>query len=264
MISEHVIDGRTFLNTNSLYKKALYNIEYKLKVQLKTKTITSLIVIVVLLMLFSLSAQSAETQTTFTSTTNFNIPELNGNIHFAFDGYYREAILESNMWTFKGLVLNNTQTTQNYGFTDFKSISDLKISVENSNITIWGHLSFNYYMPIDMVVFSVEGKGAQTVNLCLNSTEPTNAAEWSVVTDNGATFLAEGSGWNLLPDNSVRVNGLTGNITVVHYSLNDPALANLSFFMQHYVVIFTVIVVVVVVVVAGIISVRKWRKKSKQ
>ncbi len=211
-------------------------------------------VFILFLMLSTVQAQPTQTVTTFTPSDKFSIPGQNANINFAFNGSYTKATLENGTWTFKGLVLNNTQALQAYGFSDIQGLGNLKISAENSNVTVLALVSLNFTFPVDLLTFTVEGWGTQTVNLGLNSSLPTNVAEWSVLTDEGATFLAEGSGWNLLPDNSVRINGGMGNVTVMHYSITDPAMANLSFFMQHYVVIFMGVGLAVTVAVAALIS----------
>lgn len=213
-------------------------------------------------MLPPINAQSAATQTPFSSKNVFRIPDLNGNISFAFNGSYTEAKLENNMWTFKGLQLNNSEAVQQYGFTDYTDLGTLKISATNSNITVLAFLSFNYTLQADILALYIEGWGMQTVNLGLNATGKRPAAEWSVLIDNGATFLAEGSGWKLQDDNSVLINYGPGNVTVVHYDLTDPSMVNLTFLAQHYVAILTGAVLAVTVAVAGIISFRR-RKKSK-
>lgn len=220
-------------------------------------------VFILFLMLSTIQAQPTQTVTTFTPADKFSIPGQNANINFAFNGSYTKATLENGTWTFKGLTLNNTQALQNYGFSDIQGLGNLKISAENSNVTVLAFVSLNFTFPVDLLTFTVEGWGTQTVNLGLNSSSPTNVAEWSVLTDEGATFLAEGSGWNLLPDNSVRINGGVGNVTVMHYSITDPAMANLSFFMQHYVVIFMGVGLAVTVAVAALITFRGKRKRIK-
>lgn len=123
-------------------------------------------------------------------------------------------------------------------------------------------MNFNYSLPVDMLALYIEGWGTQTVNLGLNTTEKRPTSEWSVLTDNGATFLAEGSGWKLLDDNSVFINYGTGNITVVHFYLTDPSMANLTFIAQHYVAILTGALVAATVAVAGVVTFRR-RKKSR-
>jgi hypothetical protein len=142
-------------------------------------------------------------------------------------------------------------------------MGNLKISATDSNVTILAFLSFNFSLPIDMLALYVEGWGTQTVNLGLNSTEKRPVSEWSIITGDGSTFLAEGSGWKLLDDNSVLVTYGPGNLTVVHYYLADSSMANLTFFAQHYVVIFTGIAVIFTVVLAAVISFRRRKRENK-
>jgi hypothetical protein len=230
------------------------------------KTVIPLIAILVTIVtLPSLNAQSTTTTVAmqFTSKDVFRIPDLNGNISFAFNGSYTEAELEDNTWAFKGLDLNNTQAVQQFGLTNYTSLGNLKISATNSNVTVLAFLSFNFSLPVDMLAFNVEGWGTQTVNLGLNATEKRPVSEWSVITGDGSAFLAEGSGWKLLDDNSVLVNYGPGNLTVIHYYLNDPSMAGLSFFAQHYVVIFTGIGVIVTVVLAAVISFRHRKRENE-
>lgn len=215
-------------------------------------------------MLPPLNAQPTAAPTAFSAGDIFRIPDLNGNVSFAFNGSYTEAKLENNVWTFKGLKLNNTEAVQQYGLTNYTDLGTLKISATNSNVTVLAFLSFNYSLPVDMLALYVEGWGTQTVNLGLNATEKRPVSEWSVFTDNGATFLSEGSGWKLLDDNSVLINYGPGNVTVLHYYLADSSMANLTFLAQHYMLILTGAVLAATVAVAGVISFRRYRKSKSE
>jgi hypothetical protein len=219
-------------------------------------------VLLVLLLATPIGAQEASTETAFTTDDVFSIPELNGNIKFGFNGTYTEATLENNAWRFRGLKLDNTQAVASFGLRDVESLEYLSISAQDSNLTILGAVGFNYTWTAEVLMYTAEGFGSQTVDLGLNDSKPTSVAEWSVVVDNGATFLAEGSGWKLLDDNIVRVSIGEGNITVMHFDFGDSSMANLSFLMQHYVVILTGAVFVVVVLLSVGISVKT--KKQKQ
>ncbi|HSV49740.1 MAG TPA: hypothetical protein VLH35_05440 [Candidatus Acidoferrales bacterium] len=229
-----------------------------------TKKAAQTLIAVVLFSLLIASpaqAQETDTQTAFAASDIFSIPGLNGNIRFGFNGTYTEAKLENNTWFFKGLEINNTEATAAYGFPDVVGLKDITISAENSNITILGCVSFNYSWMAQAIMYTVEGLGSQTVNLGVYASQSTSVDEWSVLVDNGATFLAEGSGWKLLEDNSIKVNAGTGNVTVMHFDFgDDPAMANLSFVMQHYLIILTGVVLAVVVVSAVLIKVRRKRK----
>ena len=106
----------------------------------------------------------------------------------------------------------------------------------------------------------VEGQGKQTVNLGLNTSRHTDASEWTVTIpgpDGKTVFLAEGEGWTLLPDNSVVVTGITGNLSVTHYSgIGFPNDSNLPFYSQHSVILITVVSVAVAVAIAVAIKVK--------
>lgn len=229
--------------------------------QTRSATIALLALICTLTVLPPIDAQ--QPPTTISPKDVFRIPDLKGNVNFAFNGSYNEAELENNTWTFRGLRLDNSQAVQQYGFTNYTDLGTLKISASNSNVTVLAFLSFNYTLQAEILALDIEGWGTQTVNLGLNTTEKRPVAEWSVMTDNGATFLAEGSGWKLQDDNSILITYGAGNITVAHFYLTDPSMANLSFLAQHYIVILTGALVAVTFAVAGIISFRRYRKKSK-
>jgi hypothetical protein len=233
----------------------------------KTETAAAALFVVMFVLVLppTINAQPADTTPTpFSSKDVFGIPDLNGNIRFAFNGSYNEAKLENNTWTFNGLQLDNTDAVAQYGFTDYMDLGNLKISAADSNVTVLAFLSFNYSLQVDMLALYIEGWGSQTVNLGLNATEKRPAAEWSIITDNGAVFLAEGSGWKLLDDNSVLINYGPGNISVIHYYLTDPSMANLSFLAQHYVAILTGAVVAAAFAVAGVVSFRRKRKQANR
>lgn|GEM_PF-457057 len=232
--------------------------------QTKTRTVIVALLVAVFMLVLppTLNAQPAVTETSFQSIDVFTIPDLNGNVSFAFNGSCKEATLENNTWVFRGLKLDNNAAVQQYGFTNYTSLSDLKISASNSNVTVLAFLSFNFSVQMDMLALNVDGWGTQTVNLGLNTTDKRPAAEWSIITDDGAIFLAEGQGWKLLDDNSVLVDYGPGNLTVVHYYLTDPSMANLSFLAQHYVAVLTGAVVAAVFAVAGVVSFRRKRKQA--
>jgi hypothetical protein len=149
-------------------------------VETKKTVIPLIAILVAIVMLPSLNAQSTTTTVAaqFTFKDVFRIPDLNGNISFAFSGSCTEAKLEDNTWAFKGLDLNNTQAVQQYGLTNYTSLGNLKISATNSNVTVLAFLSFNFSLPVDMLAFNVEGWGTQTVNLGLNATEKRPVYEW--------------------------------------------------------------------------------------
>ena len=188
----------------------------------------------------------AQDGTTFTPQDKFSIPELNGSIRFALNGSYSSATLENGTWTFNDLSLNNSQP-----------LGNLRISVEDSDITVWSFRSHLIFNRSAQLRYNVQGIGNQTIDLGLNSTQPTDPVEWTVtvpsVTVPNTVFLAVGDHWNLLPDNSVVVSGLTGNVSISHFRFNIPNTSNLPFYQQHSVTITVVSLLAVLVVVALVI-----------
>jgi hypothetical protein len=227
----------------------LYSYSETLKVTISKIVLTGLAtVLIIVLMLFPACPNTqAQTGATFTPQDRFSIPELNGSIRFSVNGSCSAATLENGAWSFRDLKLDSAQP-----------LGNLKISAQNSNVTVYAFRAQNLSGQSAIVRFIVEGEGKQTVNLGLNVSQPTSAYEWSV-TRPGNVFLAEGEGWNLLPDNTVVVTGLTGNVSVVHYNFSFPNDSNLPFYEKHSVVIITAAVLAVTISVALVIRV-KWRK----
>ncbi len=105
----------------------------------------------------------------------------------------------------------------------------------------------------------MDGLGIQTVNLGLNVSKPTSSVEWSVTIpgpDGNTVWLAENEGWKLLPDNTVVVTGITGNLSIVHYNFGLNIDGNLPFYQAHSVAIITAIVLASTVAVAVVIRVK--------
>jgi hypothetical protein len=105
----------------------------------------------------------------------------------------------------------------------------------------------------------VQGQGRETVNLGLNTTQPTHASEWYITIpgpDGHTVFLAEHEGWTLLPDNTVVVIGITGNLSITHYSFAFPNSGNLPFYQAHSILIVVVALLVVTVAAALVIRVK--------
>jgi hypothetical protein len=207
------------------------------------------VIILVLGVSYFCPISQAQTRQTFTPSEKFIIPELNGSLSFAFNGSYSEATLENNTWSFKDLRFNVTQ-----------SLGNLKISAENSNITIQSIRAFNSSFRSSRVTYTVECVGKQTVNFGFNSSQPSSASEWSVNLD-GHSFVGEGKGWNLLRDNTVVVTGAAKNATVVHYTFNVPFDdSNLPLYQRHSIAITTVAAIVLTVAIAIIINVKVGKK----
>jgi len=200
------------------------------------------------LLLFSLFYPLVEAQdsTAFTTQDRFNIPEFHGSIRFALNGSYSSATLENGTWNFNDLSLNGSQI-----------LGNLTVSANNSDLLIWSFRPFNFLGSRSAQLrYNVQGEGTQTVNLCLNTTQPTNAIEWTVTVPGGpgTIFLAEGDHWSLLPDNSVVVSGLTGNVSVSHYGFSVPNDSGLPFFQRHSLIFVTAVLLAVIVAVALVIN----------
>jgi len=199
-----------------------------------------------------------QNQTDFTTADKFSIPQYNTTISFALNGSYSKATLENGFWTFKNLKLDS-QDLSFLGLNATQSLGELRISAQNSNVTIWARISVNYSFPVDLLTYYAEGAGNQTVNLGLN-TSRSSSDEWSVIVMD-SVFLPLGENWSLLPDNSVLLWGRTGNVTVAHFGFNAE-YKSLSFFLQHYVSIFTALLLAAVIFVAIVIRI-KTRKSKK-
>ena len=184
----------------------------------------------------------AQSAINFTPADRFSIPEYNGTISFAVNGSCSSAILENHTWTFRDLTLRSSQP-----------LGNLTVSVENSNMTIYSYRGTSNSAGGNLRC-NVQGQGRQTVNLGLNTTQPTHASEWYVTVpgaDGNTVFLAENEGWILLPDNSVVVTGVTGNLSITHYGgFAVPDNSNLPFYEQHSIIIITTALVAVTVAVA--------------
>jgi hypothetical protein len=207
------------------------------------------VIILVLGVTYFCPISQAQTSKTFTPSDKFIIPELHSSISFAANGSYSEARLENNTWIFKDLRFNVTQ-----------SLGNLKISTENSNITILSIRAFNSSFRSARVSYTVEGVGKQTVNFDFNSSQPSSVSEWSVNLD-GHSFVGEGKGWNLLRDNTVVVTGAAKNATIVHYTfIGSSDDSNLPLYQRHSMTIITVAAVALTVAI-GVIIEAKVRKE---
>ena len=195
---------------------------------------------------------SAQTAVAFTSTDQFSIPQKNGSINFAVNGSYSSATMENNAWFFRDLRLRNSQT-----------LGNLTVSVENSNMTIYSYRGSTFIGAGGTLRCLIQGQGRQTVNLGLNTTQPTHASEWYITLpgpDRNTIFLAENEGWVLLPDNTVVITGITGNLSITHYSgFSVPDNSNLPFYEQHSIIIITAALVAVTAAIAVVVKFRVGR-----
>ncbi len=206
------------------------------------------IIIVVLVFSFFSPLAQAQTRQFFTPSDKFSIPDHNGIISFAFNGSFSSAKLENNFWVFNDLRFNIS-----------RPLGNLKVSVENSNMTIYSYQAINFFGRSVFLRCHVDGLGEQRVNLGLNFSKPTNSVEWSVTIpgpDGKTVWLAENEGWKLLPDDSVVVTGITGNLSIVHYNFGVDIDENLPFYQAHSIAIITVIAIASTVAFALVIRVK--------
>jgi hypothetical protein len=208
--------------------------------------LTGLIIIVAIALTFMSGAinMQAQTATTITPNDTFNIPQSQGSIRFALNGSCTSASLQDNAWVFTNLKLGNTSFN-----------GTLKFSTEDSNVTInYFGMRTGQFTSSVIVRYNVDAQGKQYVNLGLNTTRKTDPSEWFVNVPNGIAVVY-GIDWNLLPDNTVELNGLKGNVTVSHYNYIQP-VATGPFYVQHSVAIITGAVAAAVVAVAVAIKFR--------
>jgi hypothetical protein len=202
------------------------------------------IVLIIVLTFFPMFSNTlAQTNTTFTSIDKFGIPDLKGSIRFNVNGTYSSSSLQNNTWIFTDLKLSNSPI-----------VKTLKISVENSNITVYYYRTFPQFGRSTSIRFNVEGQGKQSINLGLNTTKATNPSEWLITIPNGG-IVVEGIRWNLLPDDTVVVNGLSGNVTISHFNYTMPAGSG-PFYVQHSIAIITGAVGFAVIAVAVVIKIK--------
>ena len=183
----------------------------------------------------------AQTNITFTPSDTFSIPENNGSIHFAVNGSCTSATLVNGSWVFTDLKLVNYPTN-----------GTLKFSTENSNITVYYFRTTGQFGRTTSIKYNAEGQGKQYINLGLNTTKSTDPSEWLITVPNGGAVV-HGIGWKLLPDNTVVLNGLKGNVTVSHFNYNFPTATG-PFYVQHSIIIITIAVVAATIAVAVLIK----------
>jgi hypothetical protein len=211
--------------------------------------VTLLFVFVTVSSLLLLGVQ-AQDRISFKSSDRFSIPQLNGSIQFAYNGSYSSAALENDTWVFRDLAINSS-----------RQLGTLKVSVQNSNITIYSFYSSDAISATRQYIrYFAEDAGRQVFNLGVNGT--THPSEWWVtINAPNSVFLAQGREWQLLPDNTVIVNGQTGNVSVSHFNFNvGPDYSKVPFVERHSVLIVVAAALAVTVVVASVITVKVRRK----
>jgi hypothetical protein len=205
-----------------------------------------LTVLLVSVSLLSIKPIEAQNVKRFSPQDVFEIPAVNGSISFSVNGTYTSAILENDTWVFNNLNLRGSRFSGN-----------LKFSAKNCNVTIHTFHSGSILAgPVlsNILRYTVEGTGEQVMNLGLNSSIPTHVSEWSVINQD-STFFAEGKHWQLLPDDTIIVHDILGNLTVMRYNygyhVNDD-----PFYLQHSVIILTGIVLTITVTITIVIKLK--------
>jgi hypothetical protein len=198
-----------------------------------------LAIVIAIALTFLFPAINTQAQSTVMITPNdiFALPESHGSIQFAVNGSCASATLQNGTWVFTDLELNN-----------YLSHGTLRFSTENSNVTVYYFHSTNQFSRTISVKYTADNAGKQYVNLGLNTTRKTDPSEWFINVPNGG-IVVQGVNWKLLPDNTVEINGLKGNVTVTHYYNYYPPATG-PFYVQHSIAILTAAVAAVTVAVA--------------
>ena len=190
------------------------------------------------------SSAAAQGVNTFYPTDKFSIPSKNGTISFAVEGTYSTATLKDGVWSFTDLLLDGSQP-----------LEKLDVSTENSDIIIFPYLSYDYLRKISVLTYFAEGQGTQTLNIGIEAGKNQGGIniEWSVIVND--TFVAQGNKWNITPDGTLTITGLSGNITAFYFSIGEEANnENLPFFQQHSIAILTAFAAAITIVVAIVIK----------
>lgn len=222
----------------------------------KSSVAITLIVVVGLILCICPNVQ-AQATTNFTPADNFSIPATNSVISFAVNGSYTSATLQGNVWTFTDLHLDKSP-----------QISILKISTENSNMTILSYSTRNtsYQIPNQSLRYRIVGEGKVTVNFGTSNANQYSGSDWYVTKAgrNQTIFFTLGHDYVLANDGTLTINGLTGNISVTHVFLNGYLgnTSNLPFYQQHSVIIATALVLAVSV--AAVIVIRLKTKPASE
>ncbi len=223
------------------------------------KALSTAIAAVILILLLSPAifpqvAAQTEVKTVFTPSDTFFSPSSNGSVQFATNGNCSNITLAeaTGVWTFSGLQLSNSPWPAN-----------ISIKAENCNMTIYYVYSFNITRRNIYVTFFVSGEGRQSITFW-DFQRQTSSAEWSVIVPGSSgsmVWLSEGQNWDLLPNNTISVHGVTGNITLARYSVGGATIdRNLPLYLQHSITIITAVVLVGIVVAASVI---KFKSRSK-
>jgi len=196
----------------------------------------------------------AQSSITFQAKDNFAIPALNGNINFDLNGTYSAASLENTTWIFTNLQNN-----------DSLSPLELRVSVQDCNVTIASCRTYNATVPITSLRYIVEGQGIQSFKLAPIQ----RGGEWSVIFNR--TFVGEDEGWTLSSDGVLTVTRAPSgcNITLTYFFFPDSLGGNgnnpnLPFYEKHSAIISTGVVVAAALSAAALVTVVSKRNKQNR
>jgi len=203
------------------------------------------------LIIYVVPTAQAETEiNAFLPADTFSMPDNNSSIRFATNGSYLAVTLVNGVWNFTGLKLGFSRNTAN-----------ISVSAKNCNMTILSVSASNFSRSVS-IRYTVNGIGSQSVCF-LDIPNHTNPVEWSVIIpgeSGGRVWLSEGQNWNLLPNNTVVVHDIIGNVTVSRYNFGNFPESNLPFHLQHSVTIITAAVLIALVAAALLIKLAVRRK----
>jgi hypothetical protein len=212
-------------------------------------------IILALLCIFQIwQVPTAQAENTFIPTDKFTTPSQNSTISFAVSGTYSNATLKNGVWSFTDLRLNGSQP-----------LDKLEVSTQNSNITIFSHLSYDYLRKISVLTYFAEGQGTQTLNIGIGAGKEQGGIniEWSVIVNDA--FIAQGDRWNITPEGTLTITGLSGNVTILYFSLGEEeSNENLPFIQQHSIAILTSCIVIATITTAVIIHRLQKSKTQKK
>ena len=109
------------------------------------------------------------------------------------------ANLNNGVWRFVNFQLN-----------DGLRLETFSVSAIGSNVTINTIQAFTDDIIGALLSYTVV-VGEQTFNFGVDAV----GGEWSVIFDN--VFVAENSGWRILPDNTLSITGTASNVTLLYF-----------------------------------------------
>jgi hypothetical protein len=206
------------------------------------------ILFLTLISYFPVVQAQAEANPVFKSTDTFNAPGSNSTIRFVVNGSCTSIMLKDGTWTFTGLRLGYS-----------RNVANVSISAVDCNLTIYSVSASNFSARTVSLRYNVIGVGSQSVHF-VDITQKSNSEEWSVIVPDesgtGRVWLSQGRNWDLHPDNTVVVKGITGNITISRYNFDafQPTSSNQSFPFSHSITLITLGVLIAVVAVALVVK----------